>query len=68
MESTVSAATTIWFLTDKLSVFQQGKITTQENYGDHSYRDKCFGTVKILTGANTFFYRVHESEWSSCQI
>ena len=32
---------------------------TQENYGDHSYRDKCFGknssTVKISTGANTFF-------------
>ena len=58
-ESTVSAATTIWNLTDKLSVLQQGKITTQENYGDHSYRDKCFGknssTVKISTGANTFF-------------
>ena len=35
------------------------KITAQENYGEHSYRDKYFGkkssTVKISTGANTFF-------------
>ena len=59
MESTVSAATTIWNLTDKLSPLQQEKITIQENYGDHSYRDKWFGknssTVKISTGADTFF-------------
>ena len=58
-ESTVSPATTIWNLTRKLSFLQQGKIATQENFGDHSYRGKCFGknssTVKISMGANTFF-------------
>ena len=60
MEGTVSTATTIWNLTHKLSALQQRKITIQENYGDHSYRDKCFGkkssTVKISTGASTFFF------------
>ena len=59
MESTVSAATTIRNLTHKLSALQQ-KITAQENYGEHSCRDKYFGkkssTVKISTGANTFFF------------
>ena len=49
------------------------KITAQENYGEHSYRDKYFGkkssTVKISTGANTFFFDwVHENYSSSCQI
>ena len=59
MESIVSAATTTWNLTDQLSVLQQWKIKTQENYGDHSHRDKCFGKkssiVKISAGVNTFF-------------